>query len=359
MWTISWGDGSQLTSASGNLTSAAHTYATAGTYTITATTPELMTGPYTSPTRTVTVSGLQPPANLSAPSVSSSGVLLSWSPAATGAAPASYDVFRNGSKITASPITAAAYQDSGLSPSTSLQLHRGRVLRRGQRLVAQQRLGGDDTSAASTSYDTTPPTAPSGLSSSSSSATDSSLTSELGGGDGQRRCHRLLDSPQRRAGRRDDLHELCRQRAGSLPRYSYSVIAYDAAGNASTAARFRPASGADQTPPSVPGEFVVSANAGSSISLTWNASSDNVGVAGYDVYRNGTLLGSTSSTAYTDSTVTSGQIYNYSLDARDAAGNNPRLTRFADGAGWPSRRGRPGPRTSTSPPTGRTIFTTI
>ncbi len=59
------------------------------------------------------------------------------------------------------------------------------------------------------------------------------------------------------------------------------------------------------------------------VGLAWTASSDARGVIGYDVYRDGTLLGqvTASPTAYTDSTAASNTTYRYEVRARDAAGN--------------------------------------
>src|SRR5277367_2387217 len=47
----------------------------------------------------------------------------------------------------------------------------------------------------------------------------------------------------------------------------------------------------DTTPPSVPTNLSASAISSSAINLTWTSSTDNVGVAGYDIYRNGTQVG--------------------------------------------------------------------
>ena len=56
----------------------------------------------------------------------------------------------------------------------------------------------------------------------------------------------------------------------------------------------------DTTPPSVPTTVSQSGTSGTtSVSLAWNASTDNVGVAGYNVYNGDTLVGSTASTSYT------------------------------------------------------------
>ena len=55
--------------------------------------------------------------------------------------------------------------------------------------------------------------------------------------------------------------------------------------------------------------------------LSWGASTDNVGVAGYRVYRNGSQLGTTTATTYFDSPLKPGTTYTYTVRAYDAAGN--------------------------------------
>ena len=58
------------------------------------------------------------------------------------------------------------------------------------------------------------------------------------------------------------------------------------------------------------------------VTLSWNASSDNVAVAGYNVYRNGTKIAVSTSTGYTDSLgAATGAVYSYTVKAFDAAGN--------------------------------------
>ena len=79
----------------------------------------------------------------------------------------------------------------------------------------------------------------------------------------------------------------------------------------------------DATPPSAPANLVASAKSGSEVDLAWSASSDDVGVVAYDVYRNGVKVDETngSTTTYADKTVTPLTYYYYSVRARDAAGN--------------------------------------
>ncbi len=58
-----------------------------------------------------------------------------------------------------------------------------------------------------------------------------------------------------------------------------------------------------------------------SINLQWEADTDNVGVSAYNLYRNGSLLKTTSELFYDDSGLVSGSTYTYNLTATDASGN--------------------------------------
>ena len=103
--------------------------------------------------------------------------------------------------------------------------------------------------------------------------------------------------------------------------YYYQVKAADAAGNVSPPSSEVSATAlSDTTPPSAPSNLVATASAGS-VGLTWNASTDDVGVARYAITRNGTALGTSTTTSYTDSSVVSGTSYTYTVTAQDAAGN--------------------------------------
>ena len=71
--------------------------------------------------------------------------------------------------------------------------------------------------------------------------------------------------------------------------YAYQVRAYDAAGNLgapASASATTPGAG-DTAAPSVPTGLAATVQKGRKVVLSWNASNDNVGVVGYDVYRNG------------------------------------------------------------------------
>ena len=57
------------------------------------------------------------------------------------------------------------------------------------------------------------------------------------------------------------------------------------------------------------------------INLTWTASTDNVAVTGYNVYRGGTKVGSVAATSYCDTGLAPSTTYSYTVAAYDAAGN--------------------------------------
>lgn len=78
----------------------------------------------------------------------------------------------------------------------------------------------------------------------------------------------------------------------------------------------------DVTPPSTPANLNATSNSSAEVNLTWNASTDNIAVTAYEIYRNGTLLtDNVSAPTYTDTAVAAGTTYQYQVRARDASGN--------------------------------------
>ncbi|NQX62282.1 fibronectin type III domain-containing protein [Paenibacillus qinlingensis] len=77
----------------------------------------------------------------------------------------------------------------------------------------------------------------------------------------------------------------------------------------------------DTTVPSVATGLTATATSSTQVQLNWTAATDNVAVTSYDVYRNGTKIGSSSTLAYSDSGLTASTAYSYTVIAKDAAGN--------------------------------------
>ena len=108
--------------------------------------------------------------------------------------------------------------------------------------------------------------------------------------------------------------------------YSYTVRAFDAAGNvsasSSSASATTQAPAVDTTAPSTPAGLTAAAASSSQINLSWTAATDNVGVTGYNVYRGGlqiTTLGAV--TTFQNTGLTASTTYAYTVQAFDAAGN--------------------------------------
>jgi hypothetical protein len=83
---------------------------------------------------------------------------------------------------------------------------------------------------------------------------------------------------------------------------------------------------ADTVIPGTPTNLNATASSSQAVNLTWRASIDNVGVVGYDIYRDGILQASVPPvTSFTDTTVAPDTTYSYVIRARDAAGreSNP------------------------------------
>ncbi|MBW7477857.1 fibronectin type III domain-containing protein, partial [Paenibacillus oenotherae] len=107
--------------------------------------------------------------------------------------------------------------------------------------------------------------------------------------------------------------------------YKYTVKAYDAAGNLSVASNevtVVTSAGVDTQAPSAPAGLASTGKTENSVSLSWTASTDNVAVTGYDIFRNGTKVGSSTTTSYTDSGLAEETSYKYTVKAFDAAANN-------------------------------------
>ncbi|HUR05437.1 MAG TPA: glycosyl hydrolase family 18 protein [Nonomuraea sp.] len=111
--------------------------------------------------------------------------------------------------------------------------------------------------------------------------------------------------------------------------------------------------GTDTTAPSVPANLRSTGATSSSVSLAWDAATDNVGVTGYDVYRGSTQVTTVTGTTYTDTGLAAATSYTYTVRARDAAGNvsaagTAVTASTSGGTGAPGQPGTPNVTGSTS-----------
>jgi chitodextrinase len=109
-----------------------------------------------------------------------------------------------------------------------------------------------------------------------------------------------------------------------------TVLAFDATKNRSAlsvALSVKTGSlGPDTTAPSTPQGLVSSNVTTSGFRVSWNASTDNVGVSGYNVYRNGTYVATVTGIFYTFSGLLANTTYNVTVMAIDAAKNRSALS---------------------------------
>jgi chitodextrinase len=173
------------------------------------------------------------------------------------------------------------------------------------------------------SGDTTPPSAPTGVTATASTQTSVSLAWSASSDNVGVSGYGVYKNGASAGSTSTTSYTVSGLACGST--YTLAVDAYDAAGNRSAKTTISAATAAcpagDTTPPSTPSGVTATASTQTSVSLTWNASTDNVGVTGYGVYSNGVSAGSTSTTSYTVSGLACGTSYALAVDAYDAAGN--------------------------------------
>ena len=102
------------------------------------------------------------------------------------------------------------------------------------------------------------------------------------------------------------------------------VVTYnvsDASGNAAVEVTRTVNVAADTTAPSAPTNLSASGTTQTSTNLSWNASSDNVGVTGYDVYQDGSFITTVTGTSTTVNGLSPATSYSFFVKAKDAAGN--------------------------------------
>jgi chitodextrinase len=252
------------------------------------------------------------PTGLSVSALTQTFLTLTWSPATDNVGVSRYEVYRDGALV--SSTAGSSVSLSGLSPSTLYSFT----------VAALDAAGNASAQSAplpvTTPADTTAPSTPTGLAASALSQTSLTVTwsaaTDNVGVAGYRvyRDAALVASP---AGTSVSLTGL-----SPSTLYSFTVAALDAAGNASAqSAALAVTTLADTTAPSTPTDLTASALTQSSLTLTWSAATDDLGVAGYRVYRDATLVASTAGTSTSLNGLAPSTLYTFTVAALDAAGN--------------------------------------
>jgi hypothetical protein len=114
--------------------------------------------------------------------------------------------------------------------------------------------------------------------------------------------------------------------------YRLGVAARDAARNRSevTSLSASTSSCPDSVAPTPPSNVIQTSAGATAISLFWSVALDDVGVAGYGLYRDGVRVGTATATSFAVDSLTCGRSYLIGVDSFDAAGNrSPTTTVFA------------------------------
>lgn len=141
---------------------------------------------------------------------------------------------------------------------------------------------------------------------------------------------------------------------------SLTKYIWEAAGNPMPANLYGTGGTSDTISPITPTNLSAAAISSSAISLTWTASTDAVGVTGYKIYRAGTQIGTSATNSYSDSGLTAGTAYSYTVSAYDAAGNTSAQSTSASattqsGTIPPSTKFTTGQRIQATPGTGSNL----
>jgi chitodextrinase len=241
--------------------------------------------------------------------------VLTWTAAADNVGVSAYDVYRDATYLATAGPGATSYTDSAATAGTGYTYR-----------VAARDLAGNTATASvgvnGGASDTTPPSAPAGLTAAATGPATVSLSwgaaADNAGVTGYtiaRNGVAVATVPGTTTSYGD---------SGLVPgtSYGYQVTASDAAGNVSPPSNQATATTqADTSPPTAPGTPAATSVTSAQVGLAWTPASDNVGVEGYLVVRNGSAIATVPGTNYTDSTVAAGTSYSYQIVAYDAAGN--------------------------------------
>lgn len=260
------------------------------------------------------------PSGVSATATSISQISVSWTASTDNIAVTGYRVYRcTGASCSnyaqVGTPTGTTYNDTGLAVSTTYRYRISAIDARSNESAQSAAV------SAATNSDTTAPSVPANLNGTATSMTEINLTWTASTDNVGVTGYRIFRNGTQigvSAGTTYADTGLTRSTA-----YSYTVLAYDAAGNASAQSAPRSVTTlGDTTAPSVPTGLSGTAASMTEINLSWTASTDNIGVVGYRVFRNGTQIATvTTGTTYADTGLTQNTSYTYTVLAYDADGN--------------------------------------
>ncbi len=264
------------------------------------------------------------PTELAATAVSGTQIDLTWVASVDNVAVTGYRIFRDNVEI--ATTADLSYSDTGRTPATSY----------GYKVSAYDAATNESAPCdpvSATTFDTIAPTTPSGLSATAVSGTQINLSwtgsTDNVGISGYKIYRNGVEFSS--TGGTSFSDTTC----APATTYTYQVSAYDDATNESGLSNTAGATTFDTAPPTAPTNLAGTAISQTQINLTWTASTDNVGVTGYKVFRGGVQIGTSGTTSYSDTTCSSYTSYMYEVSAYDAAQNNSALSNQANATTLP------------------------
>ena len=262
------------------------------------------------------------PTNLVVTMTTTTSISLAWGPSSDtgGSGLVGYRVYRNGSATPLATVTGTSYTNGGLSAGGTYTYTVKAIDNAGNESSASNPVTG-------AAKDIQAPTVPANLVVTGTTATSISLSwsaSSDAGGSGLAR-YRIYRNGSATALTTVTGTSYTNSGLTSGTSYTYTVTAYDNAGNESAAAGPVSAPARDTQAPTSPTNLAVTGTTTTSISLGWGASTDSGGSgrAGYRIYRDGntTPLATVTGRSYTNSGLVTGTTYTYKVTAFDNAGN--------------------------------------
>ncbi|SFT14088.1 Chitodextrinase [Zhouia amylolytica] len=259
------------------------------------------------------------PANLTSSNTTSTTTTLNWNAATDNVGVTNYEVFRDGVSIGLSGGNTT-FNVTGLSANTAYDFT----------VFARDAAGNVSPSSnvhtvtTNNANDTQAPTAPTNLSSNNTTTTTTTLnwnaaTDNVGVTDYQV----FQDGVSIGLSGGNTTFNVSGLTANTS--YDFTVFARDAAGNVSPSSNVHTVTtlnAADTQAPTAPTNLSSNNTTSTSTTLSWNASTDNVGVTNYQVFQDGQSIGfSGGGTNFNVNSLTPDTSYDFTVRARDAAGN--------------------------------------
>ncbi len=257
------------------------------------------------------------PTGLSASATSTPQVNLSWSASTDNVGVTGYTIYRNGATLTTVSGSTLNYADKAVTDGTAFSYTIDAFDAAGNHSL-------QSAAASATTPDITPPSVPTGLNATATKTPEVDLSWNASTDNVGVTGYTIYRGGTNIATVSASTLTFVDKSVSDATTYSYTVDAFDAAGNRSAKSSPAGATTPDITPPSVPTGLRATATSTPSVILNWTASTDNVAVTGYTIYRNGSMIATVSgSTAtYTDTNVVQAGSYSYTVNAFDAAGNH-------------------------------------